>query len=156
MTFLVINDSIYSSDFGNLHAKAIDEIWYKSAVLQHQTDNKAFVYSVPFDVGDNPDTLVTGSYALFPSDAGMEAPGSVVGFQFSHAALRKRLENVGNKASVSKLLRLTKKKKILLEESCLILIDLEKVIEFNYQTLDGTNSKNQFFSLTIMFKIVLA
>lgn len=92
---------LYFSDFGNLHAKAIDEIWYKSAVLQHQTDNKAFVYSVPFDVGDNPDTLVTGSYAIFPNDAGMEAPGSVVGFQFSHAALRRRLENVGNKASVS-------------------------------------------------------
>lgn len=44
------------------------------------------MYSVPFESEiENYDNIpVTGSYAIFPKDSSMEAPGSVVGFQFSH------------------------------------------------------------------------
>ncbi|KAJ8926857.1 hypothetical protein NQ314_020708, partial [Rhamnusium bicolor] len=86
-------------EFGDLHPRAINEKWYKSAVLQHQYDTESFVYSVPFTSGDKEDTLVTGSYAIFPSDRGLEAPGSVVGFQFSQAKLRDRVQEISNKLS---------------------------------------------------------
>lgn len=90
----------YFRQFGDLHSKAIDETWYKSAILQHQYDEESFVYSVPFDAGLDDDTLVTGSYAIFPSDAGMEAPGSVVGYQFSHKKLKEFVTKISTKTSV--------------------------------------------------------
>lgn len=83
-----------------MHSKAIDEIWYKSAVLQHQHDKESFVYSVPFEVDNADELLVTGSYAIFPKDASIEAPGSVVGFQFSHSHLRVNLQAIANKSVV--------------------------------------------------------
>lgn len=92
----------FCREFGDLHPRAIDENWYKSAVLQHQYDTESFVYSVPYNYEpklDN-DTLVTGSYAIFPKDAGIEAPGSVVGFQFSHANLKSKVMEVSTKLSV--------------------------------------------------------
>ncbi|KAI4468324.1 voltage-dependent calcium channel subunit alpha-2/delta-related [Holotrichia oblita] len=78
-----------SREFGDDHPRAIDETWYKSAVLQHQYDIDSFVYSVPLQSSTVEDLLVTGSYAIFPKDAGIEAPASVVGFQFSHSHLAK-------------------------------------------------------------------
>ncbi|XP_066155401.1 voltage-dependent calcium channel subunit alpha-2/delta-3 isoform X2 [Euwallacea fornicatus] len=84
-------------EFGDLNPRAIDEKWYKSAVLQHQYDTESFVYSVPF-VGGN-DTLVTGSYAIFAKDAGIEAPGSVVGFQFSQSNLQSKFLEVSARPS---------------------------------------------------------
>lgn len=93
--------SVICREFGDLHSKAIDEIWYKSAVLQHQHDKDSFVYSVPFEVEDADELLVTGSYAIFPKDASIEAPGSVVGFQFSHSHLRTNLQTIANKSVVS-------------------------------------------------------
>lgn len=44
--------------------------------------------------------LVTGSYAIFVKDAGIEAPGSVVGFQFSQTKLKSRVEEVSRRLSV--------------------------------------------------------
>jgi hypothetical protein len=38
--------------FGDIHNRAIDEIWYKRAVEQHYVDKESFVYSVPFDDGE--------------------------------------------------------------------------------------------------------
>lgn len=84
----------YFREFGDYHARAIDEQWYKSAVLQHEYDKLAFVFSVPFQIEDDTNVLVTGSYAIFPEDAGIEAPGSVVGFQFSHSSLKKRFKEI--------------------------------------------------------------
>ncbi|KAJ8923671.1 hypothetical protein NQ315_010251, partial [Exocentrus adspersus] len=86
-------------EFGELHPRAINEKWYKSAVLQHQYDTESFVYSVPFNSSTDPDTLVTGSYAIFPSDGGLEAPGSVVGFQFSQLRLKEKVQNITTKLS---------------------------------------------------------
>lgn len=74
-------------EFGDWHAKAVNENWYKNAILHHQWDRESFVYAVPFDSGESNDILVTGSYAIFHSDGGKEAPAAVVGFQFSHEAL---------------------------------------------------------------------
>ncbi|CAG9816684.1 unnamed protein product [Phaedon cochleariae] len=85
--------------FGDLHPKAINEKWYKSAVLQHQYDGESFVYSVPFDSAYRANPLVTGSYAIFPSDGGKEAPGSVVGYQFSQKKLQTRFKEITNKLS---------------------------------------------------------
>lgn len=83
-----------------MHSKAIDETWYKSAVIQHRYDKYSFVYTVPFEATDPLETLVTASYAIFPSDAGMEAPGSVVGFQFSHSHLHKRFFEIAKETTV--------------------------------------------------------
>ncbi|KAG5870579.1 Voltage-dependent calcium channel subunit alpha-2/delta-3 [Gonioctena quinquepunctata] len=83
-------------EFGDLHPKAINEKWYKNAVLQHQYDD-SFVYSVPFDAGLMEQPMVTGSFAIFPSDGGFEAPGSVVGFQFSQRDLQTQFKKISNK-----------------------------------------------------------
>lgn len=81
--------ALFFREFGDDHPRAIDETWYKSAVLQHQYDIDSFVYSVPLQPSSTEDLLITGSYAIFPKDAGIEAPASVVGFQFSHSHLAK-------------------------------------------------------------------
>ncbi|CAG9759535.1 unnamed protein product [Ceutorhynchus assimilis] len=88
-----------SKEFGDLNPRAIDEKWYKSAVLQHQYDTESFVYSVPFKYENNPERLVTGSYAIFAKDAGIEAPGSVVGYQFSQDKLKSSVHEVTTKLS---------------------------------------------------------
>lgn len=59
------------------------------------------MYSVPFDAGQKNENLVTGSYAIFPTDAGMEAPGSVVGYQFAHNKFVEFVTNISTKTSVS-------------------------------------------------------
>ncbi|XP_031332073.1 voltage-dependent calcium channel subunit alpha-2/delta-3 isoform X2 [Photinus pyralis] len=74
--------------FHQLHNKAIDEVWYRRAVEQHYVEPRSFVYSVPFDVGDENNTLVTASHAIFKDDGTRKAPAAVVGFQFYHSALR--------------------------------------------------------------------
>lgn len=43
---------------------------------------------------------VTASMAIFPRDGGLEAPGCVVGFQFSHAKMMERFRNITSKANV--------------------------------------------------------
>lgn len=98
---LVANCKYLCREFGDYHARAIDEQWYKSAVLQHQYDKDAFVFSVPFEIEDEQNVLVTGSYAIFPEDGGKEAAGSVVGFQFSHAKLKELfLETIKNVSTI--------------------------------------------------------
>lgn len=100
------------SEFGDYHTKAIDETWYRSAVLQHRIDQEAFVYSVPLETDevkeDDRDAtgsfLVTASHAIFPRDGGLEAPASVVGFQFSHSHLYERFMNITSNVSVSRSL----------------------------------------------------
>ncbi|KAL5289197.1 CACNA2D4.2 family protein [Megaselia abdita] len=76
-------------EFGDYHTTAIDETWYKSAILQHLIDAESFVYSVPHhdDPVENSELQITASYAIFPRDGGLEAPACVVGFQFSHSAM---------------------------------------------------------------------
>ncbi|VEN50274.1 unnamed protein product, partial [Callosobruchus maculatus] len=87
-----------AKEFGDFHPRAINEKWYKSAVLQHQYD-ESLVYSVPFDAGTKDESLVTGSFAIFPSEKGLEAPGSVVGFQFSQSKLHMEVKKISSKLS---------------------------------------------------------
>lgn len=53
------------------------------------------------DEDEDPDSpKVTASHAIFPRDGGIEAPGSVVGFQFSHELMYKRFMEITSKANV--------------------------------------------------------
>ncbi|KAF6216162.1 hypothetical protein GE061_000501 [Apolygus lucorum] len=85
--------------WGDLNKRALDEVWYRSAVLHHHLDSEAFVFSVPYDsgYGSMDDLKVTASHAIFPRDGGHEAPGSVVGFQIAHSALYKRFRDITSK-----------------------------------------------------------
>lgn len=92
-------------EFGDYYTKAIDETWYKSAVLQHKVDNESFVYAVPHDdkddVKEEGGIKVMASHAIFRMDAGKEAPGCVVGFQFEQKAMYKRFKEIISHPHVS-------------------------------------------------------
>lgn len=83
-------------EFGDSYKRAIDETWYRSAVLQHKIDPQSFVYSVPHeaDAPEDDEVKVTASHAIFPRDGGLEAPAAVVGFQFSHQLLYERFMDI--------------------------------------------------------------
>lgn len=42
----------FCRDFGDLHKKSIEEPYYRSAVLQHGNNPDSYVFSVPFDAGN--------------------------------------------------------------------------------------------------------
>ncbi|CAH1392783.1 unnamed protein product [Nezara viridula] len=88
-----------SEPFGDTNNRALEEVWYRSAVLHHQLDSEAFVFSVPFDSGSDDSIKLTATHAIFPKDGGHEAPGSVVGFQIRHAALKSRFMQITSKES---------------------------------------------------------
>lgn len=54
------------------------------------------MFSVPHDEDDPEDggLKVTASHAIFPRDGGLEAPGCVVGFQFSHEMMYERFMEI--------------------------------------------------------------
>ncbi|XP_052896426.1 voltage-dependent calcium channel subunit alpha-2/delta-3 [Anopheles moucheti] len=87
------------SEFGDYHKKAIDETWYRSAILQHKIDPKSFVYSVPHesDPPEDGELKVTATMAIFPRDGGLEAPGCVTGFQFTHSLMYDRFMEITSK-----------------------------------------------------------
>ncbi|CAH0548637.1 unnamed protein product [Brassicogethes aeneus] len=91
-----IDTTVHEPNFHILHNKAIDETWYKRAVEHHYTDPRNFVYSVPFDIGDENFTLVTVSHAIFreDKDKSHKAPAGVVGYQFYHSALYSLFKNI--------------------------------------------------------------
>lgn len=91
------------TEFGDFHSTAINEAWYKSAILQHQIDKQSFVYSVPHhdDEKEGNEIKVTASMAIFPRDGGMEAASCVVGFQFSHELMYERFMEITSKVNVS-------------------------------------------------------
>uniref|UniRef100_A0A336MH80 CSON014735 protein n=1 Tax=Culicoides sonorensis TaxID=179676 RepID=A0A336MH80_CULSO len=66
-------------EFGDYHTKAIDETWYRAAVLQHKLDPHSFFYSVQHseDEKEEGGLKVTASMAIFPRDGGLEAPSCV-------------------------------------------------------------------------------
>ncbi|XP_063927226.1 voltage-dependent calcium channel subunit alpha-2/delta-3-like isoform X3 [Zophobas morio] len=80
--------------FHILHNKAIDEIWYKRAVEYHYKDHTAYVYSVPFDVGDENNTLLTVSHAIFREEGAKKSPAAVIGYQSYHSALYSLFRNI--------------------------------------------------------------
>lgn len=92
-------------EFGDYYTKAIDETWYRSAVLQHKVDNESFIYAVPHDdkddVKEEGDIKVMASHAIFRMDAGKEAPGCVVGFQFEQQAMYRQFKEITSESDVS-------------------------------------------------------
>lgn len=92
-------------EFGDYHKRAIDEPWYKAAILQHHEEPvESFVYAVRHagDAEEDTDLKVTASHAIFPRDGGTEAPACVVGFQFSHNKMYDRFRNITGQENVSK------------------------------------------------------
>ncbi len=83
--------------FYELYNHAIDEVWYTRAVEQHAVEQQSFVFSVPFNVDDADNALVTASHAIFLSEDGRSAPAGVVGYQFQHSALYKLFKNITSK-----------------------------------------------------------
>ncbi|XP_075149778.1 ca[2+] channel Muscle-specific alpha2/delta subunit [Haematobia irritans] len=96
--FIYAEDEGYNErEFGDYHTKAIDETWYRSAILQHHSElTETFVYSVKHsaDPNEHKSPQVTASHAIFPRDGGKEAPACVVGFQFSYALMYERFYNI--------------------------------------------------------------
>lgn len=89
-------------EFGDFHKSAVDETWYKSAILQHLIDAESFVYSVSHygDPKENNATQITASHAIFPRDGGLEAPACVVGFQFDHTSMSRRFDRITQEEQV--------------------------------------------------------
>lgn len=96
---------MYFREFGDYHTTAIDETWYKMAIMQHEIDPDSFVYSVPHadDPLEDTELQVTASHAIFSRDKNLEAPGSVVGFKFSHARMLASLMNITAEIEVNLL-----------------------------------------------------
>lgn len=96
---------MYFREFGDYHTTAIDETWYKMAIMQHEIDPDSFVYSVPHadDPLEDAELQVTASHAIFSRDKNLEAPGSVVGFKFSHARMLASLMNITAEIEVNLL-----------------------------------------------------
>ena len=73
--------------FADINNKATDETWYKRAVDYHYINDKAFVYSIPFDVGERK-TTVTATHAIMVGKGRHEAPAAVVGMQIDYEVFR--------------------------------------------------------------------
>ncbi|XP_063239257.1 voltage-dependent calcium channel subunit alpha-2/delta-3 isoform X2 [Bacillus rossius redtenbacheri] len=95
-----MEDKAREPHFSKTNNKAIDEVWYKRAVEQHEMEPESFVFSVPFNSGEKSDPLVTASNAIFVTSGAHSAPAAVVGFQFQHAALRTLFKNITHSCGV--------------------------------------------------------
>jgi len=80
-------DIIPEPPFADINNKAIEEVWYKRAVDYHIKDPKAFVYSVPFDVGKKK-TQVTASHAIMVGKGNQKSPAAVAGMQIDYGKFR--------------------------------------------------------------------
>lgn len=87
--------------FSENNVRAMDETWYKRAVDQHSIEPESFVFSVPFDVGNNGKPLVTATHAVFIEHKGHRAPVAVVGLQFQHSVLASHFLNNITSATVN-------------------------------------------------------
>ncbi|XP_023935814.1 voltage-dependent calcium channel subunit alpha-2/delta-3 [Bicyclus anynana] len=80
--------------FGDHYYNAIEETWYKGAVLQHMIDKESLVIATKLPVLDkiiksrppvankDGDIIITASYAIFYKDGDSKTPAAVVGFQY--------------------------------------------------------------------------
>ena len=67
-------------------SKSIDEDWYKMAVFYHSIDSESFVFSLINQHNMSEDGVqLLATYAVFPRDAGREAPGLVLGVVFGYS-----------------------------------------------------------------------
>ena len=89
---------IFCSHFANINNKATDEIWYKRAVDYHNVNPKAFVYSIPFDVGEKK-TIVTATHAIMVGRGSQKTPAAVAGMQIDYDIFRDMFFNETRKVS---------------------------------------------------------
>merc|ERR1719474_2234625 len=83
--------------FSEVNNEATDEVWYKRAVDYHYNNEKSFVFSVPFDIGDKRPTQVTATHAIFKGKGSKKAPAAVVGVQIDYEHFRDTFMNSTNK-----------------------------------------------------------
>ena len=84
--------NLFFSHFADINNKAIEETWYKRAVDYHRINPKAFVFSVPFDVGRKK-TEVTATYAIMVGKGNQKAPAAVAGMQIDYDRFRQEFFN---------------------------------------------------------------
>ncbi|XP_013197195.2 voltage-dependent calcium channel subunit alpha-2/delta-4 isoform X2 [Amyelois transitella] len=94
--------------FGDKYILAIEETWYKAAVLQHMINKDSLVVATRLPILDeiikerppvqdeDGDITMTASYAIFYRDGEIETPASVVGFQYSYLSFQKRFAEITN------------------------------------------------------------
>ena len=82
--------------FADINNKATDETWYRRAVDYHKVNPHAFVYSIPFDVGERP-TKVTATHAIMVGKGGQKTPAAVAGMQINYDIFREMFFNETNK-----------------------------------------------------------
>lgn len=103
MRWLDFHNETDTDDFITSSRRSIDEIWYKRAVEQHHIDPQSYVFSVPFNSGQNDvrseDIIVTASHAVFHTEDKRSAPVAVVGFQFQHSAFFTFFKNITSNVS---------------------------------------------------------
>ncbi|XP_027839354.1 voltage-dependent calcium channel subunit alpha-2/delta-3 isoform X4 [Aphis gossypii] len=81
--------------FSETNKKAIDEVWYKRAIDQHNIEPESFVFSVPFNSGAGLDRpLITATHAMFVENKGHRAAAAVVGIQFQHSSIASHFINI--------------------------------------------------------------
>ena len=86
------------SHFADINNKATDETWYKRAVDYKLINEDAFVYSIPFDVGEKP-TSVTATRALVVGKGNEKAPVAVVGMQIDYDIFYQKFFEETNRVS---------------------------------------------------------
>ncbi|XP_014218432.1 voltage-dependent calcium channel subunit alpha-2/delta-3 isoform X2 [Copidosoma floridanum] len=74
------------------HRRALDEPWYKGAILRNEIDPESISITVPpiKDTESGCNATVTISLGIFPRDAGMRAAAGVLGMQLPMNALFRR------------------------------------------------------------------
>lgn len=78
--------------FADINNMATDEIWYKRAVDYHKVNPKAFVYSIPFDVGERK-TTVMATHAIMVGRGNQQTPAAVAGMQIDYDIFREMFFN---------------------------------------------------------------
>ena len=85
--------------FADINNKATDETWYKRAVDYYKVNPEAFVYSIPFDVGEKP-TTVTATHAIVVGKGPQKAPAAVVGMQIDYDTFYQNFMNTTSRVSI--------------------------------------------------------
>ncbi|KAJ8670394.1 hypothetical protein QAD02_001653 [Eretmocerus hayati] len=78
------------------HRRALDEAWYKGAILQHAADNESISITVPpiKEPESGHDAVVTFSHGIFPLDNSKDAAAAVVGFQLPMQTLHEQFSRL--------------------------------------------------------------
>ncbi|RWS28572.1 voltage-dependent calcium channel subunit alpha-2/delta-3-like protein [Leptotrombidium deliense] len=87
------SNSSLESTFADVYNRATDELFYRRAVEYYRFNSSAFVFSVPFNVGEQSTNYVLGSHALFFGSGNKRAPAAVVGLLFKHNYFAQRFFN---------------------------------------------------------------